>query len=64
MMKGCHPCSTKLYIAYRPLPHHYQMDYDWEPPITVIPDSQPEEDDWPEPLSMIPDSEDGRESQT
>jgi hypothetical protein len=49
-------------LAYRPLPHHYQMDYDWEPPITVIPDSQPEEDDWPEPLTMIPDSEDGRES--
>ena len=49
-------------LAYRPLPQHYQMDYDWEPPITVIPDSQPEEDDWPEPLAMIPDSEDGRES--
>ena len=33
------------------------MDYDWEPPDTVIPDSQPE-DDWPEPLAVIPDSED------
>jgi len=31
--------------------HPQQIDYDWEPPITVIPDSQPEDDDWPEPLA-------------
>ena len=33
-------------------------DFDREPPITVIPGSQPEYDDWPEPLTVISDSED------
>ena len=27
-------------LAYRPLPRHYEMDYDWEPPLTVIPESE------------------------
>ena len=30
-------------LAYHPHPN--QIDYNWEPPITMIPDSQPEDDD-------------------
>jgi|HubBroStandDraft_1064217.scaffolds.fasta_scaffold362113_2 hypothetical protein len=52
--EGLPPMQHQI-LAHRPHPN--QMDYDWEPPVTVIPDSQPE-DDWPEPLAVIPDSED------
>ena len=52
--EGLPPMQHQI-LAHRPHPN--QIDYDWEPLVTVIPDSQPE-DDWPEPLAVIPDSED------
>jgi hypothetical protein len=45
------PMEEDLEDEGLPPMHHHEIDDDWEPPLTVIPDSQPEEGDWPEPLT-------------